>query len=1009
MPRTSQIAFSGGEVTPAIDARLDQDKFYTSVRRMENFLPAAHGGASKRDGFEFCGLNDTRDANLDTVWYGIRYSKLIPFNYDLDSAFALLLTPCSVAAGAGTTLYTTIRILKDNAYVVPAPPLHVVSVRSSTYKWTASGGGTDTWYLELAAGGDPGLDQPQFVYEAAGEMLFVPSSRIAALAAGEWTYGDNDSLGYDTLYMRTVVTGDPDSRALNYFYASYSRALAIIGASRMYQWTVSPSTAGEYYLEAYGGGDPGVELPLAMKYAAGAGVTSTTPDLTRGEPGSLDSDSWGWGDNDSLGYDTLYLKIGIDPDSAGAANLVAVYPREIYVDFYPSDGTIWEVDGVELGVMAYENVRYAQDRAALHIDHQSMTPKRLVFESSWQWTWEDNYLGAYIGAPVAVSATYSKTAGLKKHTIYYVITAVDASGNESPVSDELDVEVDNKWQGDEVVDVVWTAPTSGTPVRYHIYKKDAGFWGYIGWAEGLSFVDSNVVEDQDYSPPDYGDPFSTSNDRPMAVAMFQQRLCHANTANEPQRIVTSRTGALRDYGQSQVLRDDDSVEFTPYDNEAHEILHLVALRDLIAFSRGTEFRINGWSGAITPLDIAVDVISRYGCNHVAPQTVGDSAVFCSRSGREVHDTFYSVDAEGYVGNDLTALVGHLFERYGIIDWAYVKTQQVIWVVRLDGTLLSLTYDRNKGIYAWARHPLEGKAMSVCSVIGERHDKVYLLTRTWTNGAIQEQVLLLKRWSEADVEDARMLDYHTSRAPVAYIDPSPGAGVTQADPVVVTTTSAHGLTTGDRIRIQGVKGMSEINNYFLTVVLTSTTFSIQDTGGTDVDGTSFGAYLGGGAVYDTVNRLYGLEHLEGEEVTIVAEGAKLGTATVTDGAIDLPQTCGNVSVGLPYQGLIETHALEAGIDSITGKERCFKNVVLKLKDAAGGEVGQVEDDTVNIKYRQTQHPPGRPISLVTDDVQVSIPPKWKRQAHLFIKHDDPSPFTLLGIVPELDHASLSDQR
>ena len=77
-----------------------------------------------------------------------------------------------------------------------------------------------------------------------------------------------------------------------------------------------------------------------------------------------------------------------------------------------------------------------------------------------------------------------------------------------------------------------------------------------------------------------------------------------------------------------------------------------------------------------------------------------------------------------------------------------------------------------------------------------------------------------------------------------------SGVTQAVPVVITTSSAHGYANGDEVLLQDIVGMTVLNNkrYKLTV-LSSTTFSLQDLyTGDDVDGTGFDAYVSGGNSY-----------------------------------------------------------------------------------------------------------------------------------------------------------------
>lgn len=65
-------------------------------------------------------------------------------------------------------------------------------------------------------------------------------------------------------------------------------------------------------------------------------------------------------------------------------------------------------------------------------------------------------------------------------------------------------------------------------------------------------------------------------------------------------------------------------------------------------------------------------------------------------------------------------------------------------------------------------------------------------------------------------------------------------ITQANPGSVTTSSAHGLTTGERVIFYDVAGMTQVNNKQYTVTVTSTTtFTIG------VNTSGYGAYTSGG--------------------------------------------------------------------------------------------------------------------------------------------------------------------
>lgn len=89
-----------------------------------------------------------------------------------------------------------------------------------------------------------------------------------------------------------------------------------------------------------------------------------------------------------------------------------------------------------------------------------------------------------------------------------------------------------------------------------------------------------------------------------------------------------------------------------------------------------------------------------------------------------------------------------------------------------------------------------------------------------------------------------------------------SGVTQANPVVVTTSASHGFSTGDEVEIQSVVGMTELNNRrFLVTSTGASTFTLTDQlTGAAVDSSTFDAYASGG----TVSRVYTISAPYGEE-------------------------------------------------------------------------------------------------------------------------------------------------
>ena len=84
------------------------------------------------------------------------------------------------------------------------------------------------------------------------------------------------------------------------------------------------------------------------------------------------------------------------------------------------------------------------------------------------------------------------------------------------------------------------------------------------------------------------------------------------------------------------------------------------------------------------------------------------------------------------------------------------------------------------------------------------------------------------------------------------------GATAANPVVITTSAAHGFTEGTPVTITDVAGMTQLNgNEYYMDILTSDTFALYTDANlsTSLDGTAFSAYTSGGvstAEYQTTN-------------------------------------------------------------------------------------------------------------------------------------------------------------
>lgn len=263
--------------------------------------------------------------------------------------------------------------------------------------------------------------------------------------------------------------------------------------------------------------------------------------------------------------------------------------------------------------------------------------------------------------------------------------------------------------------------------------------------------------DAELSDYEHGTPVETVGTYPGAVALYQQRLMFARSDDEPQTVWASEIGAFNSMAVSHPLRDDNAITATADSKQMNEIRHLVPLKELLVLTSGAEFRM--WPGnnsdALTPTHVSFDPQSYWGANDVDPVVSGRSVLLVQNSGRTVRDLYYQLSEDGYTGNELTILAGHLVDS-PIVSWAYQQSPySTVWTVLESGRLLSLTYMRDQEVWAWSGHESAGGAFrSVLSIREGRQDAVYFLVERNGRYFLEEQV---RREYGEPIEQAWFLD------------------------------------------------------------------------------------------------------------------------------------------------------------------------------------------------------------------------------------------------------------
>lgn len=572
------------------------------------------------------------------------------------------------------------------------------------------------------------------------------------------------------------------------------------------------------------------------------------------------------------------------------------------------------------------------------------------------------------------------------------------------------------------------APTSGAPHvvswarisgarEYNIYKETNGVYGQIGIANGTSFSDINITPNTSFTPPDSRNPFIGAGNYPSTVTYIQQRLGFANTDNNTEKVYLSRTANFKNFTTSSPSQDDDAITFNMVGRQVNEVESLLDLGRLVILTSGGEWTAGGDSaGVISPSNINTKQYSYNGSGSLQPITIDGAALYQQARGSIIRDLSYNFEVDGYTGNDLTIFSSHLFDKYSLVDWAYQQIpHNILWVVRSDGVLLGLTFVRNQEVIAWHRHDLGGLVENVTVIPEGNEDALYVTVKRTINGTSRRYVEKLTSRQISNIVDNKFMDSHLSydgrNAAATTMTLSGGTNWTFDETLTLTASTAFFAATdvGNAIHLRGAS--SELIRATITAYTSTTVVSVSPHKTVPAD-------LRATATTDwdkAVDQVGGLWHLEGETVSIFADGFVVGspnnasysTYTVASGIVTLDKPYAVIHVGIPYLSDIETLDIDlpsgetlADKEKIVGEVNCFveetRGVFTGPKPPSNDAVDPLEN-LVEFKIRDAEDYDS-PVSLTTDVINVNIKAEWNSNGRVFIRQVDPIPMTILSINP-----------
>jgi len=590
---------------------------------------------------------------------------------------------------------------------------------------------------------------------------------------------------------------------------------------------------------------------------------------------------------------------------------------------------------------------------------------------------------------------------------YYVVTAIAQNAvDESAASPSGNV-INNLNAIGAKNTISWSA-VSGA-LRYNIYKRQSGLYGYIGQTASTSFDDDNIAPDMGITPPIVETPFVGAGNYPRAVSYFEQRRIFAGTNNAPQTMWMTRSGTESDLSYTLPSKDSDRINIRVAAREANTINHIVPLTQLLLLTSAAEWRVSPVnSDVLTPSTISVRPQSYIGANDVQPEIVNNTVVYCAARGGHVRELGYSWQASGFVTGDLSIRAAHLFDDLDITDMCYSKAPQpILWFVSSNGNMLGLTYMPEQQIGAWHQHDTDGLFESTTAVAEGSEDRVYVIVKRTIGGNTKRYVERMASRQITTLDRCFFVDsgltYDGNNATATTVTVSGGTTWGPSDVLTITassaifqfpSTSTPPTDINDAIVLTDAAG----NKYRLRIIGTSSTTvataRVDVTLPVALRNTATTVW---GFARDTVG---GLTHLEGKTVSILADGAVQPQRIVSGGSVTIDRAAVVIHVGLPYQSDLQTLPAVMSLDGYgQGRYKNVNKAYIRVFKSSGIFIGPTADRLVEAKQRTTE-PYGTPPSLKSDEIDVDLKPAWRAGGQVYLRQADPLPLSVVGLTLEV---------
>lgn len=495
-----------------------------------------------------------------------------------------------------------------------------------------------------------------------------------------------------------------------------------------------------------------------------------------------------------------------------------------------------------------------------------------------------------------------------------------------------------------------------------------------------------------------------TGNNPHCAAIFQQRQVYGATDEFPLRLFGSQPGYFSNFNFSDAAQDDDSYEFDIDAEQVSPLRHLIPTRGgILVFNEIGVWLVSGRSTttALNASNAQSEIQNDIGATYVRPVYVDATIMYAAAYGQELRMLVYDDYNKVYGGQNVSLLSNHLFDADLTIEaltYAAVPFK-VVHAVQNNGRLLSLTIDNVNNVYAVTPHWTEGYYRYATAVLENNEHKLYTFTERYING---NTVMFFERQAEREftvIEDSFCVDAGLELGktnPSGTLVPS-----TLTGSVTFTVTGATPFVTGDVGKIiRCGTGRAIITGYTSSSEVDATWQ--RDLEEVEPETSTPKKFASGDWAMDSlVSTLSGLWHLEGQAVSVLADGEVITGKTVSSGAISLTTPASRVVVGLGFDCIARTLPPSVGDLPIESRRKRTTGLGVRIHETVGLKYGKSLDNLYEMADREKNLGWYTENRLRSEMQQNIATQGWTVDDQMYLVQNTPRPAAILSVVRDVE--------